>query len=42
MNMLKSLKSNWCLLDEITVNDVPKIEGETIDYKFKMMIAQLS
>ena len=42
MNMLKSLPMNWNLLEEITVNDVPKIEGETIDFKFKMMVAQLS
>ena len=41
MNMLKSLSTNWNLLEEITVNDVPKIEGETIDFKFKMMVAQL-
>jgi hypothetical protein len=41
MNMLKSLPMNWNLLEEITVNDVPKIEGETIDFKFKMMLAQL-
>ena len=42
MNMLKSLSANWNLLEEITVNDIPKIEGETIDFKFKMMVAQLS
>jgi 2-polyprenyl-3-methyl-5-hydroxy-6-metoxy-1,4-benzoquinol methylase len=41
MNMLKSLPMNWNLLEEIIVNDVPKIEGETIDFKFKMMLAQL-
>jgi 2-polyprenyl-3-methyl-5-hydroxy-6-metoxy-1,4-benzoquinol methylase len=42
MNMLKSFSSNWNLLEEITINDVPKIKGETIDFKFKMMIAKLS
>jgi len=42
MNMLKSLTSNWHLLDEITINDIPKIEGETIDYKFKMIVTQLT
>ena len=41
MKMLKSFRTSWDLLDEITINDIPKIEGETIDYKFKMMIAQL-
>ena len=41
MKMLKSFRTSWNLLDEITINDIPKIEGETIDYKFKMMIAQL-
>jgi 2-polyprenyl-3-methyl-5-hydroxy-6-metoxy-1,4-benzoquinol methylase len=41
MNMLKSLPTNWNLLEEITINDVPKIEGESIDFKFKMMVAQL-
>ena len=42
MNMLKSLSSGWNLLEEITINDIPKIDGETIDYKFKMMVAQNS
>ena len=42
MNMLKSFSSNWNLLEEITINDVPKIKGETIDFKFKMMVAKLS
>ena len=41
MNVLKSLESNWALLDEITINDIPKIEGEIIDYKFKMMVTKL-
>ena len=41
LNILKSFGTDWNLLDEITINDIPKIEGETIDYKFKMMIAQL-
>ena len=42
MNMLKSLTSNWNLLDEITINDIPKIEDDIIYYKFKLMVAQLS
>ena len=41
MDMLKSLPHNWKLLDEITIDDIPKIEGEKIDFKFKMMIAYL-
>ena len=41
MSMLKSLQFDWNLLDEITINDVPKVKGETIDFKFKMMIAKL-
>ena len=41
MKMLKSFRTSWNLLNEITINDIPKIEGETIEYKFKMMIAQL-
>ncbi|MGI9565577.1 MAG: class I SAM-dependent methyltransferase [Nitrosopumilus sp.] len=41
MEMLESTSSNWKLLDEITVNDVPKVKGETIDFKFKMMVAKL-
>lgn len=39
MSMLKSLSHDWKLLDEITIDDVPKIEGEKIDFKFKMMTA---
>ncbi len=39
MSMLKSLSNDWKLLDEITIDDVPKIEGEKIDFKFKMMTA---
>jgi len=38
MKMLKSFTSDWNLLDEIIINDVPKIENESIDFKFKMMI----
>jgi len=41
MDLLKSTPFHWKFLDEITINDIPKIEGETIDYKFKMMIVQL-
>ncbi len=40
VNMLKTLQSSWNLLDEIIINDIPKIEGEEIDYKFKMMVTQ--
>ncbi len=39
MSILKSLSNDWKLLDEITIDDVPKIEGEKIDFKFKMMTA---
>ncbi len=42
MNMLKSLPSDWELLNEMTIDDVPKIEDEVIDFKFKMMIVQLT
>jgi len=41
MSMLESLPYDWKLLDEITIVDVPKIEGEGIDFKFKMMVVQL-
>ena len=43
MNMLESMPSStdWKLIDEITINNVPKIKGETIDFKFKMMVVQL-
>ena len=41
MDMLKSLPHDWKLLDEITINDVPKVEGEEIDFKFKMMLSQI-
>ena len=41
MSMLKSLTSDWKLLDEIIIEDVPKIEGDEIDFKFKMMIVYL-
>ena len=40
MSMLKSQKLDWSLLDEITINDVPKVKGENIDIKFKMMVVQ--
>ena len=42
MDILKSLPTNWRLLEEITINDIPKIKDEVIDYKFKMMVAQLT
>lgn len=41
MNMLKSLSGDWKLLEEITISDVPKIDGEMIDFKFKMMVTQI-
>jgi trans-aconitate methyltransferase len=40
MRMLRSLPGDLILLDEITINDVPKIEDEDIDYTFKMMVVQ--
>ena len=40
MNILKFLSLNWKLLEEITINDIPKIEDEVIDSKFKMLIVQ--
>jgi len=42
MNLLKSFRIDLNLLDEITINNIPKIEDEPIDYKFKMMVAQLT
>lgn len=41
MSMLKSLPYDWEILDEITVNDVPKIGDEEIDFKFKMMVSRI-
>jgi SAM-dependent methyltransferase len=40
MNMLRSLPGDWKLLDEITINDVPKIDEEDTDYTFIMMVVQ--
>ena len=40
MNMLNSLPGEWNLLDEIIINDVPKIDGEDTDFTFIMMIVQ--
>jgi len=40
MNMLKSLPGDWKLLDEIIINDVPKIEGEDTDFTFIMMVVR--
>jgi SAM-dependent methyltransferase len=42
MNMLKSFRTNWNILDEILINDIPKIEGEINDYKFKMIVVQIT
>ncbi len=42
MKMLKELPGEWKLLDEITINDIPKIGNETIDFKFKMMVSQIT
>ena len=41
MNMLKSFETEWNLLDEITIHDIPIVGDETIDYKFKMLVARL-
>jgi 2-polyprenyl-3-methyl-5-hydroxy-6-metoxy-1,4-benzoquinol methylase len=40
MNMINSLPGDWDLLDEIIINDVPKIEEEDTDYKFTMMVVR--
>ena len=42
MNMLKSIETKWSLLDEITIHDIPVVGDEIIDYKFKMLVVQLS
>ena len=42
MNMLRSFEIKWRLLDEITIHDIPVVGGEVIDYKFKMLVVQLS
>jgi len=40
MSMIRSLPGDWKLLDEIIINDVPKIEEEDSDYTFVMMVVQ--
>lgn len=42
MNMLTSFETKWSLLDEITIHDIPLVGDEIIDYKFKMLVVQLS
>ena len=42
MNMLKSFGTEWRLLDEITISDIPKVGDEIVDYEFKMLVVQLS
>ena len=39
-NMLNCFETNWELLDEITIFDIPKVGEEIIDYKFKMLVVQ--
>jgi SAM-dependent methyltransferase len=40
MSMIRSLPGDWKLLDEIIINDVPKIEEDDSDYTFVMMVVQ--
>lgn len=40
-SMLNSLGYKWKLLEEITIKDVPKIEGEENDFTFVMISVQL-
>lgn len=42
MNMLKSLQDDWNLKDEITIKDVPKVEGEDSNFTFIMMVVQVN
>ncbi|WP_420545160.1 class I SAM-dependent methyltransferase [Nitrosopumilus sp.] len=42
MNMLRSFETKWELLDEMTIHDIPVVGDEVIDYKFKMLVVQLS
>ncbi|MFC2013255.1 class I SAM-dependent methyltransferase [Chloroflexota bacterium] len=42
MNILASLPCQWKLLNEGTIKDVPKIEGEPSDFSFTMMVAQIT
>ena len=41
MSMLKSFGTEWRLLDEMTISDIPKIGDEIVDYTFKMLVVQL-
>lgn len=40
-NMLNSLGYKWNLLENITIKDIPKIEGEEHDFVFEMILVQL-
>ena len=40
MSMLKSVSGDWKLLDEIIVRDVPKMEGDDVDFTFTMIVVQ--
>ena len=40
MNMLKSLPFEWNLIDEITIKDVPQMEGEDSNFTFIMIVVQ--
>ena len=41
MDMLNSLNHRWNLLKEITIKDIPKLEGEENDFTFTMIVAQI-
>ena len=41
MDLLTSLPYDWKLLEEITVNDVPKDEHGNADYTFMMIVVEL-
>jgi 2-polyprenyl-3-methyl-5-hydroxy-6-metoxy-1,4-benzoquinol methylase len=41
LNLLETLPYNWNLLGEIIIKDVPKIDGENIDFNFFMIIVEL-
>ena len=40
MDKLNVLQGNWQFIEEIDVKDVPQIDGETIDFEFKMMVVK--
>lgn len=40
LNILKSLSHDWKLVEEITINDIPKIDKEDIDFSFIMIVVQ--